>query len=71
MTVEELIAVLQRCPKDAQVLIVDPHHDYDAEPNGPYSDLQERIDNESTFDVRNTMQNGGAFVEIGSVLSQI
>ena len=71
MIVAELIDVLSKLPADSTVLIVDPHHDYEAEPNGVYSDFQERLDNEGTFDVKMAQQEGVPLVEIGSVLSQI
>jgi hypothetical protein len=67
MTNRELIETLERMDPNADVLVVDPYHNYAAEPYGPYNDLTERMDNEEEFDVRINHVEGRTLVEIGSI----
>jgi hypothetical protein len=67
VTNRELYFLLETLNPEADVLIVDPHHDYEAEPYGPYHDLTERMDNEGEFAVRARTVEGRSLIEIGSV----
>lgn len=68
MTNRELIEQLQQCDPDATVLIVEPDHDYVEYPLGAYSDLEERIDNETTFAISTREIDGHKLIEIGSII---
>lgn len=67
MTNRELQEQIDGLDPEAEVLIVDAEEDYEAHPYGPYRDLTERLDNESTFAVRAREIEGRKVIEIGSI----
>lgn len=67
MVNRELIEQLERLNPEAEVLIVDHEVDYAEKPYGVYSDLTERLDNESTFAVQAREIEGCKVIEIGDI----